>query len=59
VECFFIFEGEAEVQIEDEVRRLHAGQAAVINTRRRHGFRNVGDTPLRYLVMTAPGPPTW
>ena len=59
VEGVFIIEGEAEVQIEDEVRRLHAGQAAVINTRRRHGFRNVGDTPLRYLVMTAPGPPTW
>jgi mannose-6-phosphate isomerase-like protein (cupin superfamily) len=57
VECFFIVEGEAEVQIEDEVRRLHAGQGAVINTRRLHGFRNVGDTPLRYLVMTAPGPP--
>ena len=57
VECFFIVEGEAEVQIEDEVRRLHAGQGAVINTRRLHGFRNAGDTPLRYLVMTAPGPP--
>jgi mannose-6-phosphate isomerase-like protein (cupin superfamily) len=57
VECFFIIEGEAEVQIEDEVRRLHAGQGAVINTRRRHGFRNAGDGPLRYLVMTAPGPP--
>jgi mannose-6-phosphate isomerase-like protein (cupin superfamily) len=57
VECFFVIEGEAEVQIEDEVRRLHAGQGAVINTRRRHGFRNAGDGPLRYLVMTAPGPP--
>jgi mannose-6-phosphate isomerase-like protein (cupin superfamily) len=41
VECFFVIEGEAEVQIED----------------RRHGFRNAGDGPLRYLVMTAPGPP--
>jgi mannose-6-phosphate isomerase-like protein (cupin superfamily) len=57
VECFFIIEGEAEVQIEDEVRRLHAGQGAVINTRRLHGFRNVGDVPLRYVVMTAPGAP--
>ena len=57
VECFFIIEGEAEVQIEDEVRRLHAGQGAVINTRRLHGFRNVGDTQLRYVVMTAPGAP--
>jgi mannose-6-phosphate isomerase-like protein (cupin superfamily) len=57
VECFFVIEGEAEVQIEDEVRRLHAGPGAVINTRRLHGFRNVGDVPLRYLVMTAPGPP--
>jgi mannose-6-phosphate isomerase-like protein (cupin superfamily) len=57
VEGFFIIEGEAEVQLEGEVRRLHAGQGAVINTRRLHGFRNVGDAPLRYVVMTAPGPP--
>jgi mannose-6-phosphate isomerase-like protein (cupin superfamily) len=57
VECFFIIEGEAEVQIEDEVRRLHAGQGAVINTSRLHGFRNAGDGTLRYVVMTAPGPP--
>lgn len=57
VEGFFIIEGEAEVQIDDEFRRLHAGQGAVINTRRLHGFRNAGDTPLRYVVMTAPGPP--
>lgn len=57
VECFFVIEGEAEVQIEDEVRRLHAGQGAVINTSRLHGFRNAGDVPLRYIVMTAPGPP--
>ena len=57
VECFFIVEGEAEVQIEDEVRRLRAGQGAVINARRLHGFRNVGETRLRYVVMTAPGAP--
>ena len=57
VDGFFIIEGEAEVQIEDEVRRLHAGQGAGINTRRLHGFRNLGDGPLRYIVMTAPGPP--
>jgi mannose-6-phosphate isomerase-like protein (cupin superfamily) len=57
VECFFIIEGEAEVQLEGEVRRLRAGQGAVLNTRRLHGFRNAGETPLRYVVMTAPGPP--
>ena len=57
VEGLFIVEGEAEVQIEGETRRLTAGQGALINTRRLHGFRNVGATPLRYLVMTAPGPP--
>src|SRR5205823_12122137 len=57
VEGFFVIDGEAEVQLEGEVRRLRAGQGALLNTRRLHGFRNVGDTPLRYLVMTAPGPP--
>lgn len=57
VEAFFIIEGEAEVQIEDEVKHLTAGQGAVINTRRQHGFRNIGQTPLRYVVMTAPGAP--
>jgi mannose-6-phosphate isomerase-like protein (cupin superfamily) len=57
VEGFFVIEGEAEVQIEDEVRRLRAGQGALINTRRLHGFRNAGQTRLRYIVMTAPGGP--
>jgi mannose-6-phosphate isomerase-like protein (cupin superfamily) len=57
VEAFFIIEGEAEVQIEDEIKQLKAGQGAVINTRRLHGFRNIGRTPLRYVVMVAPGPP--
>src|SRR5919199_1796905 len=57
VEAFYIVEGEAEVQIEDEVRVLHAGQGAMINTRNLHGFRNAGSGPLRYLVMTAPGAP--
>jgi uncharacterized cupin superfamily protein len=57
VEGLFIIEGEAEIQIDDEVQRLQAGEAALINTRRLHGFRNAGATPLRYLVMTAPGPP--
>ncbi len=57
VEGLFIIEGEAEVELDGEVRRLTAGQGALLNTRRLHGFRNAGDTPLRYLVMTAPGPP--
>ena len=57
VEGIFIIEGEAEVELDGEVHRLQAGQAALLNTRRLHGFRNAGDTPLRYLVMTAPGPP--
>ena len=57
VEGIFVIEGEAEVQLEGEVRRLTAGQGALLNTRRLHGFRNVGSAPLRYLVMTAPGPP--
>ena len=57
VEGIFVIEGEAEVELDGEVRRLTAGQAALLNTRRLHGFRNAGATPLRYLVMTAPGPP--
>ena len=57
VECLFVIEGQAEVQIEDEVFRVAAGEGVAINTLRLHGFRNAGDTPLRYIVMTAPGPP--
>ncbi len=57
VEGIFVIEGEAEVELDGEVRRLTAGQGALLNTRRLHGFRNAGATPLRYLVMTAPGPP--
>lgn len=57
VEGLFIIEGEAEAQVAGEVQHLRAGEGALINTRRLHGFRNVGAGPLRYLVMTAPGPP--
>jgi mannose-6-phosphate isomerase-like protein (cupin superfamily) len=57
VEAFFVIEGEAEVQVDDERYHLTAGQGAVLNPRRLHGFRNAGTAPLRYIVMTAPGPP--
>ena len=57
VEAMLVLEGEAEVQIEDERRTVHAGQAVLINTRRLHGFRNTGQTDLRYVVIVAPGRP--
>jgi mannose-6-phosphate isomerase-like protein (cupin superfamily) len=57
MEGIFVIEGEVEVELDGETRRLTAGQGALLNTRRLHGFRNAGATPLRYLVMTAPGPP--
>jgi mannose-6-phosphate isomerase-like protein (cupin superfamily) len=57
VEAFFVIEGMAEVQLEDEVYQVSAGSGVVLNCARLHGFRNIGDTELRYVVMTAPGPP--
>lgn len=52
-EILTVLAGEADVWIEDETRRLGAGQSALVPAGRRHGFRNTGTGTLHVLATLA------
>ena len=52
-EIFFVFDGEAEVEVGEETHRLKTGEAIQVEGSILHGIRNVGDTSLRYAVIIA------
>lgn len=52
-EAFFVLAGTGEVEIGGARQRLEPGSAAAFDARELHGLRNVGDAPLRYLVIIA------
>jgi quercetin dioxygenase-like cupin family protein len=56
-ETYFFLEGEAEAELDGEKYRLGAGDIAFAGVGCVHGFRNVGDAPLRWLETQAPQPP--
>lgn len=53
-EIYFLLEGEARMQIEDEVRTVGAGDAIAIPPGARHQITNTGDATLRFLCCCAP-----
>jgi len=55
-ECFYVLEGTVIVQIGDEAFSLNAGNYGLIGTGIKHAFRNVGDTPVRWLEAQSPQP---
>ena len=52
-EILTVLEGEAEIWLDDERRRLTAGQSAVIPAGRKHGFHNTGTGVLRVQAILA------
>ncbi|MGE0698526.1 MAG: cupin domain-containing protein [Hyphomicrobiaceae bacterium] len=52
-EILTVLEGEAEVFLEDERRRVTAGQSVVILAGRKHGFTNCGSGTLRVQAILA------
>jgi quercetin dioxygenase-like cupin family protein len=56
-ETYLFLEGEAEAQFDGRVYRLRAGDVAFAGVGCVHGFRNVGDVPVRWLETQAPQPP--
>lgn len=52
-EILTVLEGEAEVWVEAERRRVTAGQSVVVPAGRKHGFRNTGDAILRVQAILA------
>jgi mannose-6-phosphate isomerase-like protein (cupin superfamily) len=54
-ETFVVLEGEAEFTVAGQPHRVGKGQTVFGPRGVPHNFRNVGETPLRMLVMTTPG----
>jgi quercetin dioxygenase-like cupin family protein len=50
-ELLIIREGTLEVTIAEQTARLGAGSVAYIASGEQHGWRNVGETRARYLVL--------
>jgi mannose-6-phosphate isomerase-like protein (cupin superfamily) len=51
IEAFYIFEGNAGVEMEGETHAIGTNQAILIDPSRPHGLVNLGSTQLRYLVI--------
>ncbi|KYH36660.1 MAG: cupin [Candidatus Bathyarchaeota archaeon B24] len=52
-EVFFILEGEARFMVEDKELKAGPMTAVYIPPGKLHGLENVGDKPLKYLVIIA------
>jgi len=52
-EVFFILEGEGRVVVDDKEFKLSAMSAVFIPPGSLHGIENIGDKPLKYLVIIA------
>ncbi|GIH04876.1 hypothetical protein Rhe02_29430 [Rhizocola hellebori] len=56
-ETYLFLEGEAEAVFDGQTYRLGVGDVAFAGVGCVHGFRNVGDGPVRWLETQAPQPP--
>jgi quercetin dioxygenase-like cupin family protein len=56
-ETYLFLEGEAEAEFDGQTYRLGPGDVAFAAVGCVHGFRNVGNGPLRWLETQAPQPP--
>ncbi len=53
VEAFYVLEGQATVEVEDERYQLGPNEAILVDASRPHGIFNSGSTRTRYLVIIA------
>ena len=54
-EIYYILEGDGEMTVDDETRRVGPGDAIAIPPGARHTIRNVGQETLKFLCCCAPG----
>jgi len=54
-EIYHILQGEARMRVEDEERRVVAGDTIAIPPAQKHKIWNTGDEPLVFLCCCAPG----
>jgi len=53
VEVFYVLEGRATVEVEDELYTLGPNEAIVLDASRPHGIFNSGSTRIKYMVIIA------
>jgi mannose-6-phosphate isomerase-like protein (cupin superfamily) len=53
VEAFYMLEGHATIEVEDERYPLGPNQVIVLDPSRPHGISNAGSTRMRYMVIIA------
>jgi mannose-6-phosphate isomerase-like protein (cupin superfamily) len=53
VEVFYVLEGQATVEVEDELYTLGPNEALALDASRPHGIFNSGSTRVRYMVIIA------
>jgi quercetin dioxygenase-like cupin family protein len=51
-EMLILREGSVEVTIEGKTTRLEPGSVAFVASNEEHGWRNVGEGPARYFILT-------
>ena len=54
VEMFYVLEGQATVEVDDELYTLGPNEALALDASRPHGIFNSGSTRVRYMVIIAP-----
>ena len=50
-EVFYVMEGQATVEVEDELYTLGPNQAIALDASRPHGIFNNSSAPIRYMVI--------
>ncbi len=51
VEAFYVLEGRGAVEVGGERHAVGPNEAIILDARNLHGLENIGDTPMRYLVI--------
>ena len=54
IEVFYVLEGQATVEVDDELYTLGPNEALALDASRPHGIFNNGSTRVRYMVIIAP-----
>jgi mannose-6-phosphate isomerase-like protein (cupin superfamily) len=53
-QCYYIIKGKGLMFIEDESKKVAAGDAIYIPSNLKHGIKNIGNEVLEYLTSNAP-----
>jgi|SRR5436190_22552090 len=55
VDSFYVLEGELEVTVDGQTKRLRAGENVTATPNAVHSFKNASDASVRFLNMHTPG----